>query len=114
MANNTITDTKNGKYLKKTGANSYLHYQFDTNDGVVYLSDKIDGTDGSGAAYAKDATLHETLCALYTLASEGGQAATDLAKLTKKVNELETNHTRDISAVNTSITTTHNNLLGAT
>ena len=78
---NTITETKNGKYLKKTDVNSYVHYQFDTNDGVVYLSEKIDGENGSGAAYAKDAKLHDTLCALYTLASEGGQAATDLAKL---------------------------------
>lgn len=83
----TITETKNGQYLKKTGADSYVHYQFDTNDGVVYLSDKIDGANGSGAAYAKDATLHATLCALYTLASKGGQAATDLANLLAKVNE---------------------------
>ena len=87
MANNTIESSiKNGKYLKKTGPNSYLHYHFDTNDGVVYLSDKIDGTDGSGAAYAKDATLHQALCALYTLASQGGQAATDLATLATLVN----------------------------
>ena len=83
---NSITSTKNGKYLKKTGVESYVHYQFDTNDGIVYLSAKIDGTDGSNAAYAKDATLHETLCALYTLASKGGQASTDLAALTNKVN----------------------------
>lgn len=103
---------KNGKYLKKTGADSYVHYQFDTNDGIVYLSDKIDGADGSGAAYAKNATLHETLCALYTLASEGGQAAINLATLTQKVNNLETKHTSDISVVNTSITTTRNDLLG--
>ena len=82
---NTITETKNGKYLKKTDANSYVHYQFDTNDAVVYLSKKIDGEDGSGAAYAKDATLHDTLCALYTLASEGGKASTDLAKLAELV-----------------------------
>lgn len=82
---NTITETKNGKYLKKTAANSYVHYQFDTNDAVVYLSEKIDGTDGSGAAYAKDAKLHDTLCALYTLASEGGKAATDLAELAELV-----------------------------
>ena len=82
---NTITDTKNGKYLKKTRKDSYVHYQFDTNDGIVYLSDKIDGTDGSDAAYAKDATLHETLCALYTLASQGGQAAINLATLKQNV-----------------------------
>ena len=81
----TITETKNGKYLKKADANSYIHYQFDTNDKIVYLSDKIDGADGSGAAYAKDATLHETLCALYTLASKGGQASTDLAALSALV-----------------------------
>lgn len=86
MANNTITDTKNGKYLKKTKANSYVHYQFDTNDAIVYLSENIDGTDGSGAAYAKDTTLHETLCALYTLASKGGQASTDLATLITNFN----------------------------
>lgn len=111
---NTITSTKNGKYLKKTKADSYVHYQFDTNDSIVYLSEKIDGTDGNGAAYAKDATLHETLCALYTLASKGGQASTDLATLTQKVNNLETKHTSDISAVNTSITKTKNDLLGTT
>ena len=73
---------KKGQYLKKTGADSYVHYHFDTDDSIVYLSEKIDGTDGSGAAYAKDATLHETLCALYTLASKGGQASTDLAAIT--------------------------------
>ena len=77
---------KNGKYLKKTGVDSYVHYQFDTNDGIVYLSEKIDGADGSGAAYAKDATLHDTLCALYTLASQGGQASTDLATLITNFN----------------------------
>ena len=113
MANNTITKTKNGKYLKKT-EDSYVHYQFDTNDGVVYLSDKIDGENESGAAYAKDAKLHDTLCALYTLASKGGQAATNLATLTTKVNDLEAKHTSDISAVNASITTTKNDLLGTT
>ena len=58
--------------------------------------------------------MHDTLCALYTLASEGGHAATDLAELTKKVNNLEKKHTSDISAVNTSITTTKNDLLGTT
>ena len=87
MANDTIKSTKNGKYLKKTGVDSYVHYQFDTNDGVVYLSEKIDGANGSGAAYAKDATLHETLCALYTLASKGGEAATGLATLITKVDD---------------------------
>lgn len=76
---------KKGQYLKKTGADSYVHYHFDTDDSIVYLSDKIDGTDGSGAAYAKDAKLHDTLCALYTLASKGGQASTDLAALKQKV-----------------------------
>ena len=76
---------KKGQYLKKTGADSYVHYHFDTDDSVVYLSDKIDGADGSGAAYAKDAKLHDTLCALYTLASKGGQASTDLAALLAKV-----------------------------
>ena len=114
MADNTITETKNGKYLKKTGANAYVHYQFDTNDDIVYLSNNIDGTDGSNAAYAKDAKLHDTLCALYTLASKGGEAATNLANLTTKVNDLEAKHTSDISAVNTSITTTRNDLLGTT
>lgn len=83
---NTITETKNGKYLKKTDVNSYVHYQFDTNDSIVYLSDKIDG-DGNGAAYAKDARLHDTLCALYTLASEGGKASINLATLTTKVDD---------------------------
>lgn len=76
---------KKGQYLKKTDTDSYVHYHFDTDDSIVYLSDKIDGADGSGEAYAKDATLHNTLCALYTLASEGGQAAIDLATLTQKV-----------------------------
>ena len=109
---NTITETKNGKYLKKTGKDSYVHYHFDTNDGVVYLSEKIDGENGSDAAYAKDAKLHDTLCALYTLASEGGKAATDLAALKQKVNNLEEKHTNDINAVNTTITTTRNDLLG--
>ena len=105
---------KKGQYLKKTGADSYVHYHFDTDDSIVYLSDKIDGTDGSGAAYAKDARLHETLCALYTLASQGGQAATGLAELTQKVKDLEAKHTNDISAVNASIATTNSNLLGTT
>lgn len=108
------TNIKKGQYLKKTGADSYVHYHFDTDDSIVYLSEKIDGTNGSGAAYAKDAKLHDTLCALYTLASKGGQAATDLATLTQKVNDLEAKHTSDISAVNTSITTTRNDLLGTT
>lgn len=76
---------RKGQYLKKTGADSYVHYHFDTDDSIVYLSEKIDGEDGNGAAYAKDARLHDTLCALYTLASKGGQAATDLATLLEKV-----------------------------
>ena len=87
MANNTIDESiKKGQYLKKTGPDSYVHYHLDTDDSVVYLSGKIDGVNGSGAAYAKDAKLHDTLCALYTLASEGGQASTDLAALKQKVN----------------------------
>ena len=111
---NIENNIKKGQYLKKTGPDSYVHYHLDTDDSVVYLSGKIDGTDESGAAYAKDAKLHDTLCALYTLASKGGQAATNLATLTQKVNNLETKHTSDISAVNTSITTTKNDLLGTT
>lgn len=111
---NIENNIKKGQYLKKTGPDSYVHYHFDTDDSIVYLSENIDGTDGSGTVYAKDARLHDTLCALYTLASEGGQAATDLAELTTKVNELETKHTSDISAVNTRITTTKNDLLGTT
>lgn len=78
MANNTVTETKNGKYLKKTDANSYVHYQFDTNDGVVYLSNAV-GT------IAKDKTLHEALTTIYALASKGGQVSTDLATLLAKV-----------------------------
>lgn len=105
---------KKGQYLKKTGADSYVHYHFDTDDSIVYLSEKIGGEDESGKAYAKDAKLHDTLCALYTLASEGGQAATDLATLRQKVDNLEAKHRNDISAVNTSITTTRNDLLGTT
>lgn len=83
-----ITETKNGKYLKKTDANSYVHYQFDTNDDIVYLSNNIEKIQGEGDSshYAKDTKLHETLCALYTLASKGGQASTDLAELAKLVN----------------------------
>ena len=77
---------KKGQYLKKTGADSYVHYHFDTDDSVVYLSNKIDGADENGADYAKDATLHQALCALYTLASKGGQASTNLAELLAKVN----------------------------
>ena len=88
MANNTIDESiKKGQYLKKTGPNSYVHYHLDTDDSVVYLSEKIDGADGSGEAYAKDAKLHDALCALYTLASQGGQAAINLATLTTKVDE---------------------------
>lgn len=85
---NSITSTKNGKYLKKTGADSYVHYQFDTNDGIVYLINKLDKIEGEGDSshYAKGTTLHETLSALYTLASKGGQASTDLATLTATVN----------------------------
>lgn len=90
---NSITSTKNGKYLKKTGAESYVHYQFDTNDSIVYLSEKIDGENGSSADYAKDATLHRALSALYTLASKGGQASTDLATLTTKVD----NHIKNVN-----------------
>ena len=111
---NIENNIKKGQYLKKTGPDSYVHYHFDTDDSVVYLSAKIDGANESGEAYAKDAKLHDTLCALYTLASKGGEAATDLATLTQKVNNLETKHTNDISAVNTSITTTKNDLLGTT
>ena len=45
MANNTIDESiKKGQYLKKTGPNSYVHYHLDTDDSVVYLSEKIDGT----------------------------------------------------------------------
>lgn len=76
---NTIASTKNGKYLKKTGADSYVHYQFDTNDAIVYLSDAIGTT-------AKGKTLHEALNTIYILASKGGQASTDLAALTTTVN----------------------------
>ena len=100
-----ITETKNGKYLKKTGAESYVHYQFDTNDGVVYLSDAV-GT------IVKGTRLHDALTTIYTLASKGGQASTDLATLTQEFNKLKAQHTSDISAVNTSITTTRSNLLG--
>ena len=64
MAN--ITDIKKGQYLKKTGADSYVHYHFDTDDSIVYLSDKIDGANGSGADYAKGVELHRTLSALFT------------------------------------------------
>lgn len=88
MANNAIDESiKKGQYLKKTGPNSYVHYHLDTDDSVVYLSEKIDGIDGSGEAYAKNAKLHDTLCALYTLASEGGEAAINLTTLTQKVDE---------------------------
>ena len=90
---NSITSIKKGQYLKKTGPDSYVHYHFDTDDSIVYLSEKIDGTNGSGAAYAKDAKLHDTLCALYTLASKGGEASTALDTLTTKVD----NHIADKS-----------------
>lgn len=94
---NTITETKNGQYLKKTGADSYVHYHFDTDDSVVYLIDKLDrihgGGEGDSSHYAKGTTLHETLCALYTLASKGGQASTDLATLITTVN----NHINNVS-----------------
>lgn len=103
---------KKGQYLKKTGADSYVHYHFDTDDSIVYLSEKIDGADGNGAAYAKNAKLHDTLSALYTLASKGGQASTDLATLKQKVNGLEAKHTSDINTVNASIVTTKSDLLG--
>lgn len=76
---------KKGQYLKKTGPDSYVHYHFDTDDSIVYLIDKLDKIEGGGEVdsshYAKGTTLHETLCALYTLASKGGQASTDLATL---------------------------------
>ena len=117
MANNTVDESiKKGQYLKKTGPNSYVHYHLDTDDSVVYLIDKLEKIQGeeNSSHYAKGTTLHETLSALYTLASKGGQAATNLAALTTKVNDLETKHTSDISAVNTSITTTRNDLLGTT
>ena len=84
---NIENNIKKGQYLKKTGPDSYVHYHFDTDDSIVYLSDKIDGADGSDAAYAKDATLHEALCALYTLASQGGEAAINLDALTTKVDD---------------------------
>lgn len=113
---NTITETKNGQYLKKTGADSYVHYHFDTDDSVVYLIDKLDrihgGGEGDSSHYAKGTTLHETLCALYTLASKGGQASTDLATLIRNFEDLKVKHTSDISAVNTSIATTQSDLLG--
>ena len=82
---------KKGQYLKKTGADSYVHYHFDTDDSIVYLIDKLDkiegGGEGDSSHYAKGTTLHETLCALYTLASKGGQASTDLATLIRNFNE---------------------------
>ena len=84
---NIENNIKKGQYLKKTGLDSYVHYHLDTDDSVVYLSEKIDGANGSGVAYAKDAKLHDTLCALYTLASKGGEAATNLATLTTKVDD---------------------------
>lgn len=115
---NIDTNIKKGQYLKKTGADSYVHYHFDTDDSIVYLSDNLNriqgGGEGNSSHYAKGTTLHETLSALYTLASKGGQASTDLATLKQKVNNLETKHTSDISAVNTSIATTKNDLLGTT
>ena len=85
---NIENNIKKGQYLKKTGPDSYVHYHFDTDDSIVYLIanlEKINGEEDS-SHYAKDTTLHETLCALYTLASKGGKASTDLAKLTKLVN----------------------------
>lgn len=97
---NSITSTKNGKYLKKTGAESYVHYQFDTNDGVVYLSEKIDGANGSGADYAKDVTLHRALSALYTLASKGGQASTDLANHIQNVSNPHSVNKRQVGLGN--------------
>ena len=82
---------KKGQYLKKTGPDSYVHYHFDTDDSIVYLIDKLNKIEGGGeedsSHYAKGTTLHETLCALYTLASKGGQASTDLATLINKVNK---------------------------
>lgn len=84
---------KKGQYLKKTGADSYVHYHLDTDDSVVYLSEKIDKENENGAAYAKGTTLHETLSALYTLASKGGQASTDLATLITTVD----NHIKNAS-----------------
>lgn len=94
----TENNIKKGQYLKKTGADSYVHYHFDTDDSIVYLSDKIDG-DGNGAAYAKDAKLHDTLCALYTLASEGGQAAANLVELVRIVGD-HLNNTNNPHQVN--------------
>ena len=113
---NVENNIKKGQYLKKTGTDSYVHYHFDTDDSIVYLIDKLEKIQGEedSSHYAKGTTLHETLSALYTLASQGGQAATDLDELTTKVNKLETKHTSDISTVNTSITTTKNDLLGTT
>ena len=80
---------KKGQYLKKTGPDSYVHYHFDTDDSIVYLIDKLNKIEGEedSSHYAKGTTLHETLCALYTLASKGGQASTDLAKLITDVND---------------------------
>lgn len=107
---------KKGQYLKKTDTDSYVHYHFDTDDSVVYLIDKLDrihgGGEGDSSHYAKGTTLHETLCALYTLASKGGQASTDLATLIRNFEDLKVKHTSDISAVNTSIATTQSDLLG--
>lgn len=86
---------KKGQYLKKTDTDSYVHYHFDTDDSIVYLIDNLNQIQGGGEVdsshYAKGTTLHETLCALYTLASKGGQASTDLATLTTKVDD----HIRD-------------------
>ena len=90
MANNTIDESiKKGQYLKKTGPDSYVHYHFDTDDSIVYLIDKLNKIEGEedSSHYAKGTTLHETLCALYTLASKGGEAAINLATLTTKVDE---------------------------
>ena len=86
---NIENNIKKGQYLKKTGPDSYVHYHFDTDDSIVYLIDKLDKIQGEedSSHYAKGTTLHETLCALYTLASKGGQASTDLATLITNVEE---------------------------
>lgn len=88
---------KKGQYLKKTGADSYVHYHFDTDDSIVYLIDNLEkiqgGGEGDSSHYAKGTTLHETLSALYTLASKGGQASIDLATLITKVD----NHIKNVN-----------------
>lgn len=69
---NSISATKKGSYTKKTGADTYTKYHFETDTKQVILDEAI-------GELTKGSTLHDALASIKTTAEKGGQGATDLA-----------------------------------